>query len=80
MADDFTAMRVERDDIYPGGVGDSLEETNQFVYMYKSEEVPLVEFMYLVCTHMPRSYFRQLRSLLLCLSDIFWVLINSVVY
>ena len=55
MADDFTAMRVEIDDIYPGGVGDSLEETNQFVSMYKSEEVPLVEFMYLVCTHMPRE-------------------------
>ena len=57
LADDFTAIRVEIDDIYPGGVGDSLEETNQFVYMYKSEEVPLVEFMYLVCTHMPHELF-----------------------
>ena len=34
-----------------------------------SEDVPLVEFMYLVFTHMPgESYCRQLlRSLLLCL-------------
>ena len=33
--------------------------------------------LYVLTCHV--SYFRQLRSLLLCMSDIFWVLINSVV-
>ena len=41
--------------------------------------VPLVEFMYLVFTHMPgESYCRQLRYLL-CLCYVFQVLINSLV-
>ena len=36
------------------------------------EDVPLVEFMYLVCTHMPgKSYRRRLRSLLLYLCYVF---------
>ena len=38
------------------------------------EDVPLVEFMCLVFTRMPgESYRRRLRSLLLCLCDVFWV-------
>ena len=45
-----------------------------------AEDVLLVEFMYLVFTHMPgESYRRQLRSLLLYLCDNFWTLINSLV-
>ena len=45
-----------------------------------SEDLPLVEFMYLVFTCMPgESYHRWLSSLLLCLCDVFWVLINSLV-
>ena len=44
------------------------------------EDVPLVEFMYLVSTRMPgASYHRRPRSLLLCLCDIFRELINSLV-
>ena len=44
------------------------------------EDVPLVEFMYLVFRCMPsESYCRQLRSLLLYLSYVFWALINSLV-
>ena len=43
------------------------------------EDVPLVEFIYLVFTCMPgESYWRRLRSLL-CLGDVFQVLINSLV-
>ena len=43
------------------------------------EDVPLVEFMYLVFSHMPgESYNRWLRSLL-CLCDIFGALMNSLV-
>ena len=43
------------------------------------EDVPLMEFIYLVFTCMPgESYWRQLRSLL-CLGDVFQVLINSLV-
>ena len=43
------------------------------------EDVPLVEFMYLVFSHMPsESYNRRLRSLL-CLWDIFGALMNSLV-
>ena len=39
---------------------------------HKSEDAPLVEFMYLVFTRMPgESYHRQLRSLLLYLCDTF---------
>ena len=45
-----------------------------------SEDVPLVEFMYLVFTRMPgESYRRRLRSLLLYLSYVFRALINSLV-
>ena len=46
---------------------------------FKLQFVPLVEFMYLVSTCMPgESYRKQLGPLLLCLHDIFWVLINSL--
>ena len=49
-------------------------------YRYFLEAVPLVEFMSLVFTHMRgESYHRQLRSLLLCLCDVFQMLINSLV-
>ena len=42
--------------------------------------VPLMEFMYLVFTRMPgESYCRRLRSLLLCLCDVFRTLINSLI-
>ena len=45
-----------------------------------SEDVPLVEFMYLVFARVPgESYRRQLRSLLLYLCDVFRALINSLV-
>ena len=38
----------------------------------------LMEFMYFVLTHIPgESYHRWLRSLMMCLCDVFWVLINS---
>ena len=44
------------------------------------EDVPLVEFMYLVFTRMPgESYRRRLRSLLLYLCYVFRALINSPV-
>ena len=44
------------------------------------EDVPLVVFMYLVFTRMPgESYLRLLRSLLLCLCDVFRALITSLV-
>ena len=44
------------------------------------EDVSLVEFMYLVFTCMPgENYHRHLRSLMLYLCYIFWVLINSLV-
>ena len=44
------------------------------------KHVPLVDVMYLVFTHMPgESYRRLLRSLLLCLCDVFPVLIKSLV-
>ena len=44
------------------------------------DNVPLVEFMSLVFTSMPgESYRWQLRSLLLCLCNVFWALINSLV-
>ena len=43
-------------------------------------DVPLVEFMYLAFTRMSgESYRRRLRSLLLCLRDVFRALINSLV-
>ena len=45
------------------------------------EDVPSVEFMHLVFTRMPgESCCRWLRSLLLCLCDVFLVLLNSLVY
>ena len=41
--------------------------------------VPLVEFMHLVFTCMPgESYRTRLRSLMLCLCDVFRALINSL--
>ena len=44
------------------------------------EDVLLVEFTYLVFTRMPgESYRRRLRSLLLCLRDVFRALVNSLV-
>ena len=46
-----------------------------------TENVPLVEFMYLLFTRMPgASYRRQLRSLLLYLCYVFRSLINSLVW
>ena len=40
-----------------------------------------MELQHLVFTRMPgESYCRQLRSLLLCLCDVFWVLINSLAH
>ena len=46
----------------------------------KQEEVPLVEFMYLVFTRMPgESYRRRLRPLLLYLCYVFRAQINSLV-
>ena len=43
------------------------------------EDVPLVEFMYLVFTRMTgESYGRRLRFLLLCLCDVYLALINSL--
>ena len=43
------------------------------------EDVPLVEFMYLVFTRMPgESYRRRLGPLLLYLCDVFRALINSL--
>ena len=45
-----------------------------------TEDVPLVEFVYFVFTHMPgESYRRRHRSLVLCLRCIFRALINSLV-
>ena len=44
------------------------------------QDVPLAELMYLVFSRMPgESYWRWLKSLLLCLCDVFWALINSLV-
>ena len=48
------------------------------IWLSLSEDVPLVEFMYLVLTRMPvESCCRRHRSL--CLCDVFWALINSLV-
>ena len=48
--------------------------------LYKTKDVPQVEFMYLVFTSLPgESYRRRLRSLLVYLCDVFWALINSLV-
>ena len=48
------------------------------MYLCRLENVPQVEFMYLVLPG--ESYRRRLRSLLLYLCDIFWALINSLVF
>ena len=48
-------------------------------WLFLFEHVPLVEFTYLIFTRMPgESYHRRLRSLLLYLCYVFWVLINSL--
>ena len=53
---------------------------NHKAYLGWAEGVSLVEFMYLVFARIPgESYRRRLRSLLLCLCDVFHVLINSLV-
>ena len=50
------------------------------MFTFLFEDVPLVEFMYLVFTRMPgESYRRRLGSLLLCVCDVFRALINSSV-
>ena len=47
---------------------------------WKTVDVPLVEFMYPVFTHMPvESYHGRLRSLLLSLCYVFQALVNSLV-
>ena len=47
---------------------------------YLFEDVPLVEFMYLVFTRLPgERYRRRLRSLLLFLCYVFRALMNSLV-
>ena len=49
-------------------------------YINSTKSTSRTEFMHLVFTGMPgESYCRQLRSFLLCLYDIFWALINSLV-
>ena len=49
--------------------------------LFFMEDVPLVEFMYLVFTRMPgESYRRGLRSSVLYLCYVFRALINSLVY
>ena len=60
----------------------STESTSSggLVQVYVLKDVLSVEFMYLVCTHVPGEEFcRWLRPLLLCSSDIFWIQINSLV-
>ena len=50
-----------------------------FFAMPNQKDVPLVGLMYLVFTCMPcESYHKQLGPLLLCLCDIFWVVITSL--
>ena len=45
----------------------------------EDEDVPLVEFMYLAFTRMAGERYRgRLRSLLLCLCDVFRALINLI--
>ena len=51
-----------------------------YLLQHVHEHAPLVEFIYLVFTRMPgKSYPRRLRSLMLCLCDVFRALINSLV-
>ena len=55
------------------------EEDLFFFVLFCLEDVPLVEFMYLVFTRMPgESYRKWLRSLLLYLCYVFRALINSL--
>ena len=55
--------------------------TRSLMQNQHTEDVPLVEFVYLVFTRMlAESYCRWLTSLLLCLCDVFQSLINSFVY
>ena len=55
--------------------------TRSLMQNQHTEDVPLAEFVCLVFTRMlAESYCRQLRSLLLCLCDVFRALINSFVY
>ena len=57
-----------------------VHKLHQDVPLVEDEDVPQVEFMYLVFTRIPgESYCRQLRSLLLYLCYTFWALINSLV-
>ena len=59
---------------------DNLCFTLIWTFLIVWEDVPLVEFMYLVFTHMPgESYRMWLMSLLLYLCYVFWALINSLV-
>ena len=52
----------------------------QDVHLDSCEDVPLVEFKYLVFTRLPgESYRRRFRSLLLYLCYVFRALINSLV-
>ena len=52
----------------------------RYIWWNILKDVPLVEFMYLVFTHMlGESYHRCLGSLLLCLCDVFRALINPLV-
>ena len=55
--------------------------TQVFVVVFVlREDVPLVEFMFLVFTRVPgESYSSRLRSLLLCLRYVLRALINSLV-
>ena len=59
------------------------KQNNHYMHIYETkrgpEDVPLVEFLYLVFTRMPgESYRRRLRSLLLYLCYVFRALINSL--
>ena len=47
--------------------------------LYVSEDVPLVEVMYPAFTRMPCESYHEQLWFLLCLCDIFWALINSLV-
>ena len=54
-------------------------ETNVGSNEGKKEDAPLVEFMYLLLTRMPGGSFWRWLGSLLCLCDVFWALINSLV-
>ena len=62
------------------GKGNDCYPTSQLSFPW-TEHVPLVEFMYFVFTRMlGESYCRQLRSLWLCLCDVFRARINSLAW